>query len=65
MLIVDLVETYLIIDWFCINIANQIDKEFIIETKVELVILKVIVINKIDEIDKFNKVNKNRRIALL
>lgn len=61
---VDLILAYLNIDLLCIKIANKINKEFVIKTKVKQIIFQVIVVDNIDKIDEFNEINKYKRIFL-
>lgn len=43
--------------------ACRVDKEFGAEVEVELVILKVVMIDEIDRVDKFDRVDKYKGIV--
>lgn len=47
------------------KIASKVDKKFAIEAKVELVVLKLVMIDGVDGVNECNRVNKYRKIALL
>lgn len=55
---VDLIVTYLVVDWLCIKIVSKEDKKFATEAEVKLVVLKVIMIDGVDKIDRVDGVNK-------
>lgn len=46
------------IDWFYIKIAGRVDKKFAMKSKVEQVILKIVINNRVDGVNKLDKVDQ-------
>lgn len=50
----------LVVEWLCIIIVGEVEKEFAAEAKVELVILEVDLLNEVDRIDESDGVDKHK-----
>lgn len=46
---VDLIVVDMVIYWFCIKIAGGINKKFIIEAEVKLVVLEIVMVDGVDK----------------
>lgn len=44
---------------------SRVDKEFPAETKTELFVIEVVVVDKVDKVDEYNAVDKYKDIAVL
>lgn len=59
---INLIATYLVVDWLNLKITNRINKNFAIEAKLKQVILEFIVVDRSNMVDKFNKVDNIKRL---
>lgn len=46
------------------KIANEVDKEFVMEAEIEHVVLEFVMIDKIDGVNESDRIDKHKRIAL-
>lgn len=56
------VAIYFMINWLCIKIASGKNNEFTIKTKLKLVVLEIVMVDRIDEIYKVDEIRRLIRV---